>query len=413
MSTHSYSSSENQKLLAHIPRYMAAVSLGCSLFIVVHVWRVESKRKRVFHRLMSAIAFNIIIMNTQQCWGTAAVPVGTPGVYGAHGSNATCAAQGIMLHTFGFAVPCYYFGLSIFSFCVVRSNFNGLKYRWIEKWIHIGAYIFPVFSSIYLACAQAFNFAGHTCWISSVPFGCGSHTDTVCTRGPQNIMVVQLLFALLPISLLLGLPLLSMVCLYVYVRVKQKELAIEAKSVAKQAGVYLAGLYWTYIFSIINSILMYMKGDVYFSLTLLASCWENLQGLWILLVYRYFGVESKSTWEISKRNHGSSHDSNDFRITNSVVRGVVRSNESETSNDKTDKSLHSARESSTTFAIPESNDSRDGNEMDEDDRNIYSNTIFDGTNASSHLRPFIFEGDSQDDEEDEMESRRWEGTIQC
>ena len=120
-------------------------------------------------------------------------------------------------------------------------------------------------------------------------------------------MVVQILFAGLPILLLLGLPLVSMVCLYAYVRIKQKEVAIEAKSVAKQAALYLAVLFWTYLLGIINSIFMYMKGDLYFSTTILAACWENLQGLWILMVYRYFGIESKLIWEISESGRNSNH----------------------------------------------------------------------------------------------------------
>ena len=39
-------------------------------------------------------------------------------------------------------------------------------------------------------------------------------------------------------------------------------------------------------------------------------------------------------------------------------------------------------------------------------------SIFDGTNASSRWDSFVFEGDSQDEEADEIESYQWDAVIQ-
>ena len=391
--------SEQEMLIANLPRYTAAISFVCALYIIVNVGRDPQKRRRVFHRLMFAIAVNVALSNMQQCWGTAAVPVGTEGVYGAKGNTTTCTVKGILNQIFVFSIPGYYFGLSIFSFMVIRSNFNGKKYAWIEKWIHVGAYVYPVVSSIYLTYRKAFNYAGVTCWIASVPFGCGDHSGTVCTRGPQNIMLHQVLFGGLPMILLLVLPSISMMFVYLYVRVKQQEILIKATSVAKQAGVYLVALYWTYFFSVIHSVLMMVHGERSFALAVFAPCWKNLQGLWIMLVYQYFGAEGPWAGESSQRN--SNHNSKEHNpdLTTRTLQGVVVSSDQFSRNDD-------------SCTLTECNDVTDERVIDESKSATANFSIFDGTNASSRWDSFVFEGDSQDEEADEIESYQWDAVIQ-
>jgi hypothetical protein len=275
-----------QRLLAVLPRIAAVISFLSALKIVVTVLRNRQYRSRFYHRLMLGTALNVMVLNILDFWGTAAVPTGTPGVYGAKGTTATCSAQGF-LNQLGYVVPSYYCALSLYSFVAVRNNFVG-NYIWFERCIHIGVYIYPVASGIYLLMIEAFNYSGHTCWVASAPLWCGNDSGVVCTRGPQNLGDILWLFVGAPLSIVLLVPTFVMVALYLEVRRKPYRYWIKAKTVLEQAGSYLLALYWTYLFAIINGGILFASGKTYFSLTLMAICVEIMIGLWIMLVYDHF-----------------------------------------------------------------------------------------------------------------------------
>jgi hypothetical protein len=255
---------------------------------------------------MLGTALNVMALNTWQFWGTAAVPAGTPGVHGAKGTTTTCSAQGF-LNQLGYVVPSYYCALSLYSFVAIRNNFDLGKYIWIERWIHIGVYVYPVASGIYLLIIEAFNYSGHTCWVASVPLGCGNDSGVVCTRGPQNLGDILWLFLGAPAFVGLLVPTFMMVYIYVEVRRKPFKYWIKARTVAKQTKWYLLALYWTYFFGWINGGVLFAKGKAYFSLTLMAICVEIMIGFWIMLVYDHLRNISVDKFTPTEMRDRSSH----------------------------------------------------------------------------------------------------------
>jgi hypothetical protein len=305
---------------------------------------------------MLGTALNMMLLSVPNLWGAAAIPEGTPSVGSwARGTTASCSAQGF-LSQLGFVVPSYYAVLSFHSFAAVRNNFQLEKYKWIEPWIHVGVHIYPIASAIYLLTIDAFNFSGIQCWIASVPLGCGENSDEVCTRGPQDIGRVQWLFGATPIMLLLIVPTFMMIALYIEVRRRQATIMVEPKTAAKQAALYLLALYWSYMFSFIEVFLVFALDCHVFASVLLSSCVESLLGFWILLVYIRFRETRTEAMDESER-----------KPTTRQEEGL---------------------EESKRFSI------------------------FDGTNARSKWAEFVYEGDGDDEEDDDLEAKKWADCVQ-
>ena len=167
--------------LAIVPRIAACISLLSSVYMAVAAFR--QRKSRIYHRLMFGLTIHMIQYSVWNIYGPAAVPVGTPNVWGAAGSTQTCTAQGFFLQV-SQAGYFYYVLLAVYSFQAVRHNFNEEKYIWMEKWIHVAVHIWPFGTAFYLLSIEAFNFLGHySCWIASIPFGCGNDTgNKICSR---------------------------------------------------------------------------------------------------------------------------------------------------------------------------------------------------------------------------------------
>lgn len=94
------STTQQQAVLAWLPRATAALSLLGSAFIFMDILKDKRKRGSVYHQLVLVCACFDTISSFVWIVGTAAVEVmhkriGLPwGVYGAHGNIATCTAQG-------------------------------------------------------------------------------------------------------------------------------------------------------------------------------------------------------------------------------------------------------------------------------------------------------------------------------
>eukprot|EP00339_Tiarina_fusa_P022510 CAMPEP_0116996312 /NCGR_PEP_ID=MMETSP0472-20121206/162_1 /TAXON_ID=693140 ORGANISM="Tiarina fusus, Strain LIS" /NCGR_SAMPLE_ID=MMETSP0472 /ASSEMBLY_ACC=CAM_ASM_000603 /LENGTH=359 /DNA_ID=CAMNT_0004694895 /DNA_START=258 /DNA_END=1338 /DNA_ORIENTATION=- len=229
-----------------------------------------------------------------QLWGSAAVPEDT-GLVGARGNAATCSAQGFIIQL-AFVIPSYYVALSLVSYFSIRNKFQTWKYRYIEKWIHVGVFLFPIGSALYLLRLDAYNHVIIACGVASEPVGCGDQSDyeIECTRGPQNIGQIQRLFLALPIILIVTIPTIVMLVLYCQVR-KQSGGKKVATSFAKQSSLYLFAQYWAYLFRFLDAALVFSLGKYVFATNLLANFIESLIGLWTMMVYLYFRTDDRSS----------------------------------------------------------------------------------------------------------------------
>jgi len=289
---------EQQIALNILPRIAAFISICCVLHIIVTVLRSKYYRNRMYHRIMLASGVHIIIHAMTLLWGTAALPVESSDTLGAAGNIATCSASGSLLHYSMFVAASYYSSLSILSVAAFLNKFNFSKFAWIEKWIHIGVYIFPVSSSAYLLSIDAFNPVSSGCTIASIPVGCGdqssSNEELLCTRGPQNIGLIQLLLGGIPAMITLLVPVFIMVLLYFYVRSRGESAHAVAWSVVRQGGLYILILILTLIFLFVDIFLIFKLGKYSFVTNLLANVNEALIGMWILIAYQYFRSEDPS-----------------------------------------------------------------------------------------------------------------------
>lgn len=279
-----------QKLLSSLPALAAILSAGCCLSLIFTVLSSRYYRSRIFHRIMLGCAINILCLNCVTVLAPYATPKGSSIMVNAKGSEATCSAQGFMQHMF-FAVPFYFFALALLCYVSIRNKFQDIPktYAWMEKWIHVGAYLYPIASGCYLLKRKAFNSIVRGCGISSVPLRCGENDEqgepVVCTRGPQNIFEIRIFFIAFPLVLLLLLTTIALVAAYWQVR-GQGEIA---PTVAKQAALFLFLTFiWTYLFRAVDTTMLYKKKTYFFCISLLAHINLGLQGLWTSIIYHYF-----------------------------------------------------------------------------------------------------------------------------
>mmetsp|Transcript_5632 Transcript_5632/g.8672 ORF Transcript_5632/g.8672 Transcript_5632/m.8672 type:complete len:442 (+) Transcript_5632:242-1567(+) len=419
-----------QKILLATSLVTASTSFLSGCYMVVQILRSREKRQRMYQRLMVGISLNVMLYAAFQFWGVSAVPADTVGVVGAKGTVNTCSALGF-LNQFGYVVPSYYASLSLYAYLAVKNSFQEEKYNWIEKWIHIHVYFYPLLSGSYLLYKEAFNYAGHSsCWIASIPKGCGLNSDPYvpCDRGPENIDSLTWVFAGFPLFFFLFFATAMMIVLYVTVRRKlipnealvgkkklfEKARNAKAKSIAKQASLYVASFYFTYTFGFLNGYLFLATGKSPFPMTVVAVNVQNLQGLWIMLVYLRLQLKPSTSRPTRKENRTETEGS--------LQDKELRSRESftykfqlplERAAEETDETTldrfeaHSKEISSSQHGKQEQN--KDSSLSLHFDPDTFS--IFDGSDkkkVSSRWSEFIFDEESNDSgaEEDRLEAMR-------
>jgi len=150
------------------------------------------------------------------------------------GTIATCTTQGFFIYVTGITSIFYYGSFSIYSYVGVLNNFKNSKIIWVEKYIYILVYFYPIISGFYILSKEGFNDSGYgICSMNSSPLGCWlDPTNIPCERGPESRQTV--LFRIFPQILVLLLPSIVMVVLFVRVRKCQEHIFIDAQSIAKQ-----------------------------------------------------------------------------------------------------------------------------------------------------------------------------------
>ena len=344
----------------------------------------------IFDRIMLAMSVYLTLYAVSNVVASAALPRGTPHSWGAVGTTQTCTAQGLSLQL-SLIAPFYYVALSVYSFVAVCHNFDSQRYAWMEPWIHCGAHVVPVCSSVYLLFVRGFNASGNVvaCWIDSIPDGCGDDSDVPCTRGPQNIALVSFLCYTLPGLITLTVPPACMIALYCQVRRRQAEIHIPAASVAAQGTLYVAILYLPAGFSLFKNTLRWVLNRDVFGTALVSIVLLNLFSLGVLGMYRYFRRDESdsvgSTINASSLSPGSHLNQKQGGETSSIP--------------EAGHSNHFPPEQSTQ------------QEGKDEEVHRYSFNIFDGTNPTGDFADYIHEGDSEDEAADVSESKRWQ-TIQ-
>lgn len=150
--------------LAFAPMPFATLSFFSSSYVIYHLlFQKRKKLERMYHRLILALNFTLILFSVCYVWAPFAVPEGTAHKPFAAGTIQTCTAQGTCLPSSVFskrlscftnvhempkislnegfifvtcllASPVYYGSLSAQAYLSIKNNFKEEKYKWIEKW---------------------------------------------------------------------------------------------------------------------------------------------------------------------------------------------------------------------------------------------------------------------------------------
>lgn len=395
-----------QMSLSVIERIAGALSILGGLHIF---WRAWNRRRCGFDRIMLGLSIHTILLGIFHLWGSAAIPAGTQGIYGAHGTTATCTAQGFLFQI-SMVVPFYYVFLSCYAWAVVMyGNFDPARYEWIEKYIHLGVHIFPIASAVYLFKIEAFNSNGLHCWIASIPSGCGGNSGIECLRGPQNPGLILWIFGGIPAVFFVAFPTIVMGTLTYCVYLRQQQgcmpCVIPPWMVARQSAVYLGSLYWVYVPLFVFCGLCSLKHTQNFGVSLWVSLVTFSMGLWFSIVYWYFSTEDPTFAcdGCDGKKLGSSATHTDCRDS---TEPVVNESTCEESNDDvtsiTSVVKARSRRSSNRWRISV------GDSGSKRTSKRFSFNIFDGTASSGMFSDFVFEGDSDDEEKDLAESKQWE-----
>jgi len=242
------------------------------------------------------------------------------------GNQTTCTLQGFFLFFCSHSAMFYFALLSVYSFVGVNSNYNPLKYKWIEKYIHVLAHLLPLGGGLALIYLEAYNFTGAgVCFVTGdFPYGCevpGHERECVeCVRGPSDKGVSTqdaLWFAGVSELLILVIPTMVMGYLYFTVRRNQSDIfIIQAKTVAKQTLVYLATIYLVDLPLVLIFFDIVPPSVVYFQMFAMINF--QIFGFWNALAYLYFTVPRRvavvnddSSLNIGKSNKGGENHPSD------------------------------------------------------------------------------------------------------
>lgn len=244
------------------------------------------------------------------------IPAGTPGVYGAVGTQGTCIAQGFFSQ-FSLAVVMYNAMLALFYLFKIR-------YQWRDKFIstkvepfmHAFALIVGIGTSSAGVALDLYNNDIWECWISPMPLDCkeswSHHGESTCVRG-DNASLYRWVFYYAP--LWFAIVFVTVVMFLVYRAVVTVEKKVEkygyrerkhSKQVAQQGFWYCGAFYITWIFPTITRLTQLITHGAPYPLVLVTALFVPLQGFFNCLVYIH--PRYKRTREGARSSHQLSTD---------------------------------------------------------------------------------------------------------
>lgn len=260
----------------------------------------------MYHRLVLSAAFCLNILSFCLFWGTWAMPVGTSWAIGASGNDNTCTAQGFLYDWAYIAFPFYYASFSVLALVSVTHNFKEEKYAWIEKWIHLGAYIPP---SIFLIYAAVANWIKPGVAICSFRYYYITEDDEAVPRKLWHSIIVGIQFVELLVA--------TITIFYLWVnfskiqssfetaigmkRIREEARKQRTRDVAIQSVIYLFSFWFMYIANIVAMMMYYMMDRMPYNAQIVANVITGTQGIVLLGVY--YGVRQSDSVQLPTRVH--------------------------------------------------------------------------------------------------------------
>jgi len=355
------------------------------------------------HLLFYALAYII---------GSLAIPKDAEGYYGNYGTIGTCTAQGFVIWFCQVGALMYYGFLSVYSYVAVLAGFQRRKYEWVEKWLHMIVFAYPLGIGIWVLMREGFNPGYGFCKQGSYPRGCNLDKDVECERGPHYTGIKGSILTFGSLILFIVIPTTLMAVLYCKVKGHERQVAEEgakpmlmkSRDVAIQSCLYLATTYWTILpYFVVYVFQFFMEGTPEEHL---ATSWILVRinfalfGFWSLLCYRHFSVERVSCRGATNKSNSTLVESEPSgRETTTTTDFIFNVGSSRPFDDSFQNTIRSDSHTIKTVEKPQ----------EEPEERRFSFNIFDGTNASGAYADFIFDGDSDDEQMDKEEAEKWKG----
>lgn len=339
-----------------------------SSWIITEIIRDKRKLGLVYHRLLLVMSIGDVVLSIGFFLSTWPIPIGTPDIYGAAGTTATCTAQGFFQQV-AIVSQIYNAYLAIYFVLTIRYSWTEARLQKLEPYVH-GFYLAFAFGTASAGLAlNLFNSANLWCWIAPYPTGCTA-TNT-CERG-ANAWIYRMAFWYVWLWLSLLTVTVAMCLVFWTVHQSTKQMSQYAgggtsasknrNNVAWQAFWYICSFYVTSLFNTILRLMQRIQQPVPFVLLLLMVIFHPMQGGWNLLIYmrpRYLRYrEQNPDWTISRALIASSSNWNFVdRLRNELHTdtGCKRSAASDKSKQTEPSSARSSAMTSSN-AVPKSQD---------------------------------------------------------
>lgn len=298
-------SSRQMQALAIVPKVSSLLSFLSSAYVIYDVVRMYcTKRKnlRLFHSIRFGMSVCDSMASAAWFFTTWPIPSAVLPVYGARGTQGTCAAQGFFTQ-FSIATVFYSGFLALYHLLVIKFGWTEwrLKKARLGPIVHAVSLTFGLGTSTVCLALGLLNPIGWDCWISAVPLGCqerwrNKNGETTCTRG-DNANLYQWIFFYLPLWICAFLVTLAMYMVYStysksakatkrWQNGKSQVQAGRNNLVTTQALLYAGSFYFVWLFPTILRIHEIINdGVLLYHWVFLSAIFLPLQGLLNLFIY--------------------------------------------------------------------------------------------------------------------------------
>jgi len=270
--------------LVWIRRISASLSIIASTAIVYMIVLDRGvKLKQPNHRFLLVMSFFDIIQSIAQAFASAPIPSDS-GTYGAMGNSATCAAQGFLMQL-GLAVPLYNTSLSLYYLFSIRYKVQNREFaRKIEPFCHFISISFPLTTAMAGLYLGNIGQRGFICWVPK------NHAWLMWCSIVEVILCFIIIFVAMFLTYRAVLERHTAMSKYDFATNVGRRSSMTRKGVCeahetmKQASVYVAAFFFTFIWLILTIIVNQTSGPSY-TLRVLSAIFYPLQGFWNFFVY--------------------------------------------------------------------------------------------------------------------------------
>ena len=133
--------------------------------------QASSNKRGTYRRLVLGMSMCEVSSSVAWFFTMWPIPRGTPGVYGAVGTQGTCTAQAFFAQ-FSLSSVMYNASLSVYFVLVIVKKWSDDRIFKVKPFIHMHAMAWGLGTALASTFLTLFNQVGWDCWIIASPVGC-------------------------------------------------------------------------------------------------------------------------------------------------------------------------------------------------------------------------------------------------